>query len=159
MVSILPSNNLLLINVFLSFGFYKLNKTKEILKLFISFALFFRHLTTMSDNLSNLLSFEECSEIYAQTEKNVNENLSSFKIENFETEFFGFLGEYYRLICQGTKGTKAEYFLKSIPIKDEADKRRVQRIGVFQKETSLYKTLIKDFDKYGEIFIIFFLKL
>ncbi|KAL5281269.1 hypothetical protein ACFFRR_004965 [Megaselia abdita] len=99
----------------------------------------------MADVLSSLLTRDECDGIFKQT---FNEDLLDFSIEHFEEEFFGFLGEYYRLVCRGTKGSKKEYFLKSIPIKDEGISERVKKIGVFQKEAALYRTLINDFDEY-----------
>lgn len=104
----------------------------------------------MADVLANLLSRVECTEIFRQTFGS-SEQLLDFSVENFDEEFFGFLGEYYRLVCRGNKGSCKEYFVKSIPIKDKANTERVRNVGVFQKETALYRTLINDFDECGKL--------
>lgn len=105
----------------------------------------------MADVLADLITRNECIEIFRQT-FGLNEDLLDFQVEHFEEEFFGFLGEYYRLVCQGTKGSRKEYFVKSIPITDKGNRERVKNVGVFQKEAALYKTLIKDFDDCGKFY-------
>lgn len=103
----------------------------------------------MADVLASLLTRDECAIVF-QESFGSSEDLLDFKVEHFKEEFFGFLGEYYRLVCRGTRGSYKEYFVKSIPISDEGNGERVKRIGVFQKEAALYKTLIKDFDEFGK---------
>lgn len=103
----------------------------------------------MADVLDNLLSRDECAVIFGS-----NEDLLDFKVERFEEEFFGFLGEYYRLVCRGNDGSCKEYFLKSMPLLDKDNRERVKRIGVFEKEIALYKTLINDFDKCGKFVLL-----
>lgn len=104
----------------------------------------------MADVLSNLLSRDEAVGIFKQTFGST-ETLLDFRVEEFEEEFFGFLGEYYRLVCRGTKGSRKEYFVKSIPLTDEGISERVKNIGVFQKEAALYRTLINDFDECSKL--------
>ena len=97
-----------------------------------------------------ILNRDECIAIFKQSVED-DEELCTYRVEHFVDEFFGFLGEYYRLVCNGSKGTFKEYFIKSLPIMDAKNKERVENIGVFSKESSLYKTLINDFDTAGKL--------
>lgn len=106
----------------------------------------------MADVLANLLTRDECVGVF-QKSFGSSEGLLDYKIEPFREEFFGFLGEYYRLVCRGINGSCKEYFVKSIPIKDEKNGQRVENLGVFQKESALYRTLINDFDECGKFYL------
>lgn len=84
---------------------------------------------------------DECEEIL---KKVVGE--SPFEIESFVvkrvTGFYGFLGEYFRMEIQIQEGKKFKFFLKSLPITNEKQKKVLKELGIFEKEVKLYRNLI-----------------
>ncbi|EDX05692.1 GD21660 [Drosophila simulans] len=104
-----------------------------------------------------LLSSEECLLIAQRTLSVVEEHnviLINSHVDAGSKDLMGYMGEYYKLHLEAeVKGDKKKYFLnyfiKSLPRKNEPQREECERKGVFQKESALYSQLLPKIQKYA----------
>jgi len=106
----------------------------------------------------DLLSSEECHLIAQRTlsvVKKDNVILINSQVDAGSKDLMGYMGEYYKLHLEAeVKGDKKKYFLnyfiKSLPRKNEPQREECERKGVFQKESALYSQILPKIQKYGK---------
>lgn len=90
------------------------------------------------------LCVSECEIIVRKASKNENVKVVEFNLENFGN-YFGFLGEYFRLKIDATVNDVPEvfnFFVKSLPITDLKQRNMLVETGIFRKEVKLYESLL-----------------
>lgn len=92
------------------------------------------------------LSEIESEEIVKKAAKSENVKIVEFKLENFGN-YFGFLGEYFRLEIKAEVENVPEtfkFFVKSLPLKDLKQRKMLVETGIFRKEVKLYEKLLSN---------------
>ncbi|KAH8246507.1 hypothetical protein KR038_006591 [Drosophila bunnanda] len=105
----------------------------------------------------DLLSLEECLLIAQRTlPESDKSNLKILKseLDLGSNDLMGYMGEYYkfRLVVEDTlkkEKHKLEYFIKSLPRKNEPQREECERKGVFLKESALYTKILPNVQKYA----------
>lgn len=90
------------------------------------------------------LSESECEEIVRKEAKHENVKIVNFNLESFGN-YFGFLGEYFRLKIDAVVNDSAcemNFFIKSLPFKNLKQRKMLVETGIFQKEVKLYEKLL-----------------
>lgn len=90
------------------------------------------------------LSKFECEKIVKKATRHENVKVVEFKLENFGN-YFGFLGEYFRLRIEANVNHVPEvfnFFVKSLPITDLKQRKMLIETGIFRKEVKIYENLL-----------------
>ncbi|KAG4070806.1 hypothetical protein HA402_011032 [Bradysia odoriphaga] len=99
------------------------------------------------DSYNHILTIDELNDIVRKTLKTGNQvNVTEYEIKP-DQNAFGYLGEYFRLTVHvesaaSTSSQTLKYFIKSLPINDEAQRKYIESYGMFQKEGVLYNDLL-----------------
>ncbi|BFF94525.1 uncharacterized protein DMAD_12132 [Drosophila madeirensis] len=105
----------------------------------------------------DLLSAEECLLIAQRTLKDKDKSqilLLDSQLEAGSNDLMGYMGEYYklRLIVEDIKDKdrhELDYFIKSLPHKNEPQRAECERKGVFRKESAIYAKILPNVQKYA----------
>lgn len=100
-----------------------------------------------------LLTKVDCQKIVRHTAdiKEETREILNFQVENFGN-YFGFLGEYYRLKIDIKSSGDAKvdrekvqelfYFVKTLPLRNEERREMLIRTGIFAKEVNIFREII-----------------
>ncbi|XP_002132459.2 uncharacterized protein [Drosophila pseudoobscura] len=105
----------------------------------------------------DLLSPEECLLIAQRTLKEKDKSnliLLDSQLEAGSNELMGYMGEYYKLklTVEDTADKEKhnlDYFIKSLPRKNEPQRAECERKGVFRKESAIYTEILPNVQKYA----------
>ncbi|XP_022224502.2 uncharacterized protein LOC111075491 [Drosophila obscura] len=105
----------------------------------------------------DLLSPEECLLVAQKTLKEkekANLLLLDCQLEAGSCDLVGYMGEYYklRLIVEDIADKEKhelDYFIKSLPRKNEPQRAECERKGVFRKESAIYTKILPNVQKYA----------
>ncbi|XP_017120721.1 uncharacterized protein LOC108141739 [Drosophila elegans] len=105
----------------------------------------------------DLLSSEECLLIAQTTLPEVNKSnliVLSSQLDACSSDLMGYMGEYYKFELEvediaEKKKYCLKYFIKSLPCKNEPQRKECERKGVFKKESAVYSQMLPKIQKYG----------
>lgn len=107
----------------------------------------------------SLLSSEECRLIALRTLQLKNDEEETLlilesRLNAGSNELMGFMGEYYKLHLEVKHSGIAnqqhlQYFVKSLPYKNAPQRAECERKGIFRKETTIYKEILPNLQKYS----------
>ncbi|XP_016984518.1 uncharacterized protein LOC108048388 [Drosophila rhopaloa] len=105
----------------------------------------------------DLLSLEECLLIAQRSlPENNKSNLIvlSSQLDAGSNDLLGYMGEYYKFELdvediEKKKKYCLHYFIKSLPRKNEPQRKECERKGVFHKESAVYSQLLPKIQKYA----------
>lgn len=88
----------------------------------------------------NIVSIDECKEIIRKSLQLEDPNILEYKLQKIPGHI-GFLGEYLELeivVEDNGRHTSGHYFLKALPIVDRNQRKMMEELGFFQKESKVY---------------------
>lgn len=93
------------------------------------------------------LSQIDCRQIIKNSKSNENsDEVYNFNLEIFGN-YFGFLGEYYRLKID-VKTKELIFFVKSLPCENEERREMLKSSGIFNKEVEIYRKILPQLCKF-----------
>lgn len=110
----------------------------------LSVRLIVQMITSFSAKMRVEISEIECERIVKKASKHENVVVVNFELENFGN-YFGFLGEYFRLKIDANVNDLSEefnFFVKSLPVTDLKQRKMLVESGIFKKEVKLYEDLL-----------------
>ena len=82
----------------------------------------------------------------AEVHNLTSENIVKYTFKDVEGHP-GFLGEYFRVILTQNDNKVHHFFVKALPFTDKEHRRIVQSLGMFKKETEIYRKIFTAFKK------------
>ncbi|XP_058453319.1 uncharacterized protein LOC131431554 [Malaya genurostris] len=91
-----------------------------------------------------VISAEECVQIVRNSQQIEKATIVNYKVNKIPGHI-GFLGEYFQLevtIENNGSRTYERYFLKSLPLADENQRKMMEELGFFRKEAQVYSRIL-----------------